>query len=118
MHEETLDTITKDEYTALLSGDKGKVNDDSTSSSPDGDKHLDDKVSGNIGEHRHDVKPAEQSQANIGSTSKKRLIKAIGDHSEAQEHGLIGDGPSPEKSNRNRTKRKKIKLSFDEEAET
>ena len=118
MHEETLDTISKDEYTALLTGNKGKVNDVSTSSSPDGDKHLDDKDSGNIGEHGHDVKPAEQLQANIGSTSKKRLVKAIGDHFEAQEHVLNSDGPSPEKSIRNRTKRKKIKLSFDEEAET
>lgn len=118
MHEDTLDTITKDEYTALLTHNKGKVDDHPTSSSPDGGKHSDDGASGNTSQQRHDVKPAEQLQANIGSTSKKRLVKAIGNHSEAQEHVSNGDGPSPETANRNRTKRKKIKLSFDEEAES
>ena len=118
VHEDTLDTISKDEYTALLTHNKGKVDDDRTSSLPDGGEHSDDGVSENTGQQRHEVKPAAQLQANIGSTSKKRLVKAIGDHSEAQEQGSNADGPLPEKPHRNRTKRKKIKLSFDEDAET
>lgn len=118
VHEDTLDTITKDEYTALLTRNEGKVDDHPTSSLPNGGKHSDDVVSENTGQQRHEVKPAEQLQANIGSTSKKRLVKAIGDHSEAQEQVSNADGPLPEKAYRNRTKRKKIKLSFDDDAET
>lgn len=118
MHEDTLDTISKDEYTALLMHKEGKEDEDPTSSLPGRGRQSEDEVSRNTDEQRPDVKPAKQLQANIGSTSKKRLVKAIGDHFEVREHISNGNEPSPEKANRNRTKRKKIKLSFDDEAET
>lgn len=116
--EDTLDNISKDEYTALLMRDKEKADNDPTSSLLDRGRHSEDGVSGHTGEQLHNAKPAEQLQANIGGTSKKRLIKAIGDHSEVQENIPDRDGPSPRNANRDRTKRKKIKLSFEEEAET
>lgn len=118
MHEDTLDTISKDEYTALLTQNKGKVDGDPTSSLADGENHPNDGVSENTGQQPHEMKPTVQLQANIGSTSKKRLVKAVGDHLEAQELVSNADGPLPEKATRNRTKRKKIKLSFDKEAKT
>lgn len=115
MHEDTLDTISKDEYDALLMHKKGN---DPTSPSLDEGRRSEDAVSESTGEQLRDVKPAEQLQANIGSTSKKRLVRAIGDQSEVREHVPDGDGPHHQKANRNKTKRKKIKLSFEEEAET
>lgn len=118
MHEDTFNTISKDEYTALLMHNKGKVDDAPTSSSLDRGIHSEDEVSGSTSEQPHDAKPAEQLQANIGSTSKKRLVKAIGDHSEVRKNVPDGDGTSPENVNPNRKKRKKIKLSFEEEVET
>ena len=117
MHEDTLDPLSKDEYTALLHK-KGNVDDDPTSSSLDRGGNSEDGVSTSTSEKPHDVKPTEQLQASIGNTSKKRFVKVIGDHSEVRKDLPNGDRPSTENSNRNRTKRKKIKLSFDEEAET
>lgn len=119
MHEDTLDTISKDEYTALLTNNKHQVKDDQTPSSPSGGELPEKAVFRSTDEQLDDAKPAEELQANIGSNSKRRLVKAIGDSHEARDSAQSGDGTSAEDVNqRGKKKRKKIKLSFEEEVES
>lgn len=110
MDEDTLDTISKDEYTALLTSNVSKVEDDGTSSPVVGIPAP--EIFKSSSEQVDDTKPAKERQANIGSNSRKRIIKAICDTDEVQENVDAGNG------NRNTKKRKKIKLSFESQLET
>ncbi len=114
--EHTHDTLTKDEYAALLMDSKDKVHEDQTSSSLAMGAPSGEELAERTSEHLEDAKPAEERQANIGSNCKKRRVTVILDDYEGPERVPADDGAAPEIVNRNaKKKRKKIKLSFEEE---
>lgn len=119
MHEETLDTISKDEFTALFLDNKDKPHGDQTSSLLGPRQPSGEDVSGSRDDQFDTAKPSTELLANIGGNSKRRLAKAIGENYESPESIQHGNETSLENLNSNRKKkRKKVKLSFEEEAGT
>lgn len=108
-----------DEYTALLTNNEDQVKEDQISSSLSGGEPSEKAVFRSTEEQLDIATPAKELQANIGSNSKRRLVKAVGDNHEVRDSAQSDDGTSAENINRRgKRKRKKIKLSFEEEVET
>lgn len=105
-------TISKSEYEALLSDTHaGKQND---TGSPSRTQDVVEAVVSGNGDNNFtgEVSPAKQQVAGIGTSTKRRLARIIGDNEE-EENGSRKEDDTREKSKVK--KAKKVKLSFDEE---
>ena len=111
--EGTSDTVSKEEYEALVRdpsvSDKEPLNGESSSLSKTKEEGKPTEPDARV----IDSDPKQEKSAAIGSSSKKRLVKAVG----GEEQGDDVDTARPgEAQKKNKLKKaKKIKLSFDEE---
>lgn len=113
--QDSQDTLSKAEYEALLAtNDADKQNDKNMPSSREA-QHRFEEAELRKDEVATEAAPVKQRVAGIGSSSKRRLAKVVGEEEEKE------DGSAPEMSDpRKRDKKirakkgKKMKLSFDE----
>lgn len=111
--EASQDTLSKEEYEALVKGkvhDKA-VNEETSSSTP---SLAISKFNEKDDAHPSRNEPAKQKVAAIGASNKRRLVKVVGDEDD-EAASLVKGEPARQARTPKAKKGKKVKLSFDAE---
>lgn len=109
--EESHEVISKEEYKALVQDSNQKDNGHSTEGPTD--KEQDIRGSEDKGDTKKDAPASKQILAEIGGSKKRKQAKVVGEENKAPEgEGEQQEAPTARKP---KQKKKKIKLSFDDE---
>ena len=116
------DTLSPAEYEALVATNDADKQDEKAVPSSTEAHHDIEEAELSKDEVTIEAAPVKQRVAGIGSSSKRRLAKVVGEEEEEEEEEEKGDGSTPQKNDsRGKDKKirakkgKKMKLSFDEE---
>ena len=119
------DTLSKAEYEALVATNDADKQDEKAVPPSTEAHHGIEEAELSKDEVTREAAPVKQRVAGIGSSSKRRLAKGVGEEEEDEEDEENGDGSTPPKNDsRNKDKKirakkgKNMKLSFDEEEGT
>ena len=114
--EDSQDTLSKAEYEALVAADNADQKDENDVPSPANSSHSIGEAESRKYEVTREVALVKQRVAGIGSSTKRRLAKVVGDEEEGEDGAVPEKGDSGKKSKSFRPKKgKKMKLSFDED---
>ena len=116
--EDSQDTLSKVEYEALVAADCADKTDENNVHASTQASHGNEEAESRKGEVIGKAARVKQQVAGIGGSTKRRLAKVVGDEKEGEEEDeavpdKLDSGNDSKKSRLN--KRKKMKLSFDEE---
>ena len=113
--EDSQDTLSKAEYEALITADNADQKDENDVPLPANSSHSIGEAEPTKDEVTREAALVKQRVAGIGSSTKRRLAKVVGDE-EGEDGAVPEKGDSGKNSKKLRPKKvKKVKLSFDEE---
>ena len=114
--EDSQDTLSKDEYQALVAADDADKEDEDTVHSSAKASHGIEEAKSKKDEVTKEAVLVKEHVASIGGSTKRRLAKVVGDEEEEEDEAAPGKTDSAKDSKKRRVKKgKKMKLSFDEE---
>ncbi|KAL1961691.1 hypothetical protein VTN77DRAFT_1329 [Rasamsonia byssochlamydoides] len=122
VYEGTNDIISKEEYEALVRGDDEKKDESTgqTGSLPEGSeaKPSSSEKETDTLDAEEDGPKSQQKLAEIGGQKKRKQAKVVGEENVAERETdtVREDNPSTRRVDKPKQKKKKIKLSFDEES--
>lgn len=113
--EDSQDTLSKDEYEALVAADNtDKEAENNLPSSPKAGPSI-QETEAKTDEATRETALVKQQVAGIGGSTKRRLAKVVG-HEEEEDEAVSEESHSGQNSKKPRARKgKKVKLSFDEE---